>query len=371
MVHITQRDVAKLAGTSQATVSLVLNNAAAGRIAPATVERVRAVIRSTRYVANPAARQLAHQHNQIIGVFTYEPVFPTATADFYHPFLIGLEEAAQERGWDLLLFTSAPATEGRRRLLGENSRLRIADACVLLGREIDQEDLAQLNASDYTFVALGRRDDAGGPVPYVGADYRRATATVARRALDLGHRRLLYLSLGDDHAESTRDRLAGVRAAVGRRRDVSLRRVDLATTSLAAAVRTVIDNDLSCVFVEQGASAEQFARACRRQGVRIGRDLSVILLNELPQARSTGLDFTRLAIPRIEMGRQALDVLDTQMREGRPGDFSTLQRILPLAVVDGATLVPPVRRPVGTARTNRAPGTRAPAKRPSTTHREA
>ena len=340
MVHITQRDVAQLAGTSQATVSLVLNNAAAGRIAPETAERVRDVIRSTGYVANPAARQLALQHNQIIGVFTYEPVFPSATADFYHPFLIGLEEAAEERGWDLLLFTSAPSTEGRRRLLGENSRLRIADACVLLGREVDPDDLAQLNASDYTFVALGRRDDAGGPVPYVGADYRTATREIIRTAVHLGHRRLLYLAMGDDHAESTRDRLAGVRAAVGRRRGMAMKRIDVTTTSMGAAVTAVIDNGITCVLIEEGTHAEQFAVACRRRRIKVGTDVSIVLLNEPPQVRTTRLDYTRLSIPRIEMGRQSIEVLSTQMA-GRTADPSSIQRVLPLSVVPGSTLVPP------------------------------
>ena len=91
-------------------------------------------IRQTGYVADPVARRLAARHNRILGVFTYEPVFPTGSRDFYHPFLVGIEECAERLGCDLLLLTSAPVADGRRRIFHDDNRLRLADGCVLLGR---------------------------------------------------------------------------------------------------------------------------------------------------------------------------------------------------------------------------------------------
>src|SRR5690349_6465576 len=87
--RITQKDIAKMSGVSQATVSLVLNGRADAdvRIAPETRERVLEAIRSTGYVADPIARWLADRHNRILGVFTDEAVF---TGAFYHPFLLGI-----------------------------------------------------------------------------------------------------------------------------------------------------------------------------------------------------------------------------------------------------------------------------------------
>jgi DNA-binding LacI/PurR family transcriptional regulator len=75
---MTQRRIAELAGVSQTTVSLVMNNRvnATGRIAKETRDRVMEVIRATTYVADPAARRLAGGENQILGVFTYEAAFP-------------------------------------------------------------------------------------------------------------------------------------------------------------------------------------------------------------------------------------------------------------------------------------------------------
>ena len=89
--RLTQRDIARLAGVSQATVSLVLNDAKAaeGRIPEETRERVQKAIKETGYVADPIARRMAKGLNRILGVFTYEPAFPSAQADFFLPFLLG------------------------------------------------------------------------------------------------------------------------------------------------------------------------------------------------------------------------------------------------------------------------------------------
>ena len=98
--RVTQRDIARLAGVSQATVSLVLNDAAAaaGRIPQETRERVEKTIRETGYVADPIARRMASGRNSILGVFTYEPACPSEQADFFTPFLFGIEEMAQSLG---------------------------------------------------------------------------------------------------------------------------------------------------------------------------------------------------------------------------------------------------------------------------------
>ncbi|MDF2798353.1 MAG: LacI family transcriptional regulator, partial [Devosia sp.] len=59
--RLTQKDIAQMAGVSQATVSLVLNGAPAaqGRIPDETRERVLKAIRDTGYVADPVARRMA------------------------------------------------------------------------------------------------------------------------------------------------------------------------------------------------------------------------------------------------------------------------------------------------------------------------
>ncbi|MFG1943271.1 LacI family DNA-binding transcriptional regulator [Nonomuraea sp. NPDC048826] len=321
--RLTQQDIARMAGVSQTTVSLVLNGRAEGevRISPETRERVLQVIRETGYVADPAARRLAERRNRIYGVFTYEAVFPAESADFYHPFLVGIEECAEEAGCDLLLFTSAKAEQGeRRRIFSAESRIRLADGCVLLGRTVDHDDLARLLAERIPFVSVGRRDDAGGPVPYVGADYPPAVRALVARAAALGHRRMAYVGAGEG-AESYADRLRGFTEGVAA----------AGVTGLRLRAADLFDSGATVAFAEEPADGAAIAEAARARGLDVPGDLSIVTLGA-PTAPA-GLDFTGFRIPRREMGRRAVELL-TQVLER--GDHP--QELLACELVEGSTL---------------------------------
>lgn len=336
--RLTQRDIARLARVSQTTVSLVLNNrtAASARIPAETRDRVLKVIRETGYVADPLARRLLQQRNQILGVFTYEPVFPSASADFYHPFLSGIEQSAEELGCDLLLFTSAPVTDGQRLVFHENNRLRIADGSLLLGRRIPADELSRLVTENYPFVCVGRRDNPvlhdGTPVtiPYVGADYTTATATVTERALHLGHTQLAFVGPGEG-AESSADRLAGFRQIAPHGLHLS------PSAATDEVLQELLQRGVTAVFVEDLADAAALADAARQRGLDVPGDLSVIALGDASRPVAGDTDYSGFHIPRQEMGRRAVGLLDAILS----GEEAETQQLLPCELVDGSTLSKP------------------------------
>jgi LacI family transcriptional regulator len=328
--RVTQQDIARMTGVSQATVSLVLNGRDDGdvRIAPETRERVLQAIRRTGYVADPIARRMTARHNRILGVFTYESVFPAGMGDFYHPFLVGIEECAERIGCDLLLFTSAPVVDGRRRIFHQDNRLRLADGCILLGQWLDPAELGRLVAEGPAFVSVGRRDDAGGPVPYVGAGYPEATAAQVRAAAERGHRRLVYVGEGSAGPESHRDRMRGFTTAAA---ETGADGRHLRTPDLDA----IIAEERTCVFVEEFADGVALARHAAERGLRVPADLSIVTLGDPTRPAATDIDFTGFRIPRRDMGWQAVEVL-AALLEGAGGDRT--QRILPCEPVAGTTL---------------------------------
>jgi DNA-binding LacI/PurR family transcriptional regulator len=335
---VTQQDIARMTGVSQATVSLVLNGRddADIRIAPETRERVLQAIRSTGYVADPIARRLAARHNRILGVFTYESVFPAGLGDFYHPFLVGIEECAERVGCDLLLFTSAPVVSGRRRIFHQDNRLRLADGCVLLGRSLDPAELSRLLGEGQPFVSVGRRDDAGGPVPYVGVDYPTATAALVRRAVQLGHRRLAYVGEGGG-AESHADRLRGFTTGVAET-GVAGRHERLADRALDDVLDSIARERITAVFVEEYADGAALVQLAAARGVAVPADLSFVALGDPTRPSGAEVDFTGFRIPRREMGWQAVEVLTGLLG----GSSAPSQRMLSAELVDGATLAPPI-----------------------------
>ncbi|MEV0385688.1 LacI family DNA-binding transcriptional regulator [Nonomuraea sp. NPDC050643] len=327
--RLTQQDIARMAGVSQTTVSLVLNGRAEGevRISPETRDRVLQVIRETGYVADPAARRLVERRNRIYGVFTYEAVFPAESADFYRPFLVGIEECAEEAGCDLLLFTSAKVEQGeRRRIFSAESRIRLADGCVLLGRTIDRDDLSRLLSEGIPFVSVGRRDDAGGPVPYVGADYPPAMRALVERAAALGHRRMAYVGAGQG-AESYADRLRGFTEGVAA---AGVEGVHLTSAD------GLFGSGATVVFAEELADGAAIAEVARTRGLDVPRDLSIVALGAPTRPVSTDIDFAGFRIPRREMGHRAVELLTQVLERG-----GTPQELLACELVEGSTLAPP------------------------------
>lgn len=335
----TQKQIAELAGVSQATVSLVLNGVEGNgvRIPEETRQRVLDVINSTIYVADPAARRLAGVGNKILGVFTYEPAFPKESLDFYTPLLTGIESEAERLGCDLLLFTSARVEDGHRHIFQSNNRIGLADGCLLLGREIDREDLVRLVAENYPFVAIGRRDVEG--VPYVGVDYAGATKRLVQSALERGHRRFLYVHVDSD-SESVRDRRAGLESGLALATDASLGLRVGNDSAIEVIVAEIAETGTTAVFVEDPPLSVGIARALEAAGLSVPGDVSIVVLGDTSRLDVDRRDFTRLLPPRIELGQRATELLNTILTgtDQMPAEQSRILLECPIEL--GTTLAP-------------------------------
>lgn len=335
--RLTQKEIAKRAGVSQATVSIVLNGAERDkkRIPDDTRLRIQKVINETGYVADPIARSMAKGRNNILGVFTYEPAFPRAQADFFTPFLFGIEEAAEERGYDLLLMTSAERDpNGAKRMFSETSRMRIADGCLLLGRAFDRSDLVRLVQDDFDYMAIGRRDDAGGPVDYVGADYAHATRALVERARELGHKSFTYVG-ADSGAESIADRWIGFHQGLHDGGELSLH-VGEAGRPAEVLLEQVQAAGASVVFFIELADAIPFKRTAISAGLSVPGDISIVVLGSHVRPDDTETNFATYRIPREEMARKATIALIEQI-EGSDGKK---QELLTCELIEGETLGP-------------------------------
>lgn len=339
--RVTQRQIAQLAGVSQATVSLVLNGRTGEgvRIPEETRERVQRVIEETNYVADPSARRLAGVDNRILGVFTYEPAFPTRSLDFYTPLLNGIEAGAEKLGSDLLLFTSTPVTNGRRRLFHERNRLRLADGVLLLGVEMDPSELARLVEEQFRVVAVGRRDTPA--IPYVGINYTAATAELVRRAIAMGHSRIFYLRI-DSEGESVRDRFDGVRKGVVGTSAVLADRISDGG-SLEADWAAVTNFEPTLLIAESPDVAEALHERAIEDEYSVPGDLSIITLASSPRLSPGDVNFTRLNPPRTELGERSVNLLARLLSDEDYPSESELRTLMPCPIVDGATLSAPTQ----------------------------
>lgn len=341
-------DVAQRAGVSSATASLVLNNRVTGnvRIPPETQQRVLAAAEELGYVADPVAQSLARGRNGLLGVFTFEAIFPVTHRDFYYPFLVGIERAAEMLGFDLLLFTSTSVGDGRRRIYRDGrNRLRLADGAILLGVEESKTEVQALVQEGYPFVFVGRRELEGCEISYVAADYAAATAELIERMVNVGHLRIAYVG-AEQFTESLLDRRRGYRdglAASGCAVDDSLLCLCTGQRMVAPQLQTLLDQGVTAVVTESGPIAYSLLQACNELMLDIPGDLSVGLMGDPFGDMENVGHLSGFSIPREEMGAQAVHLLTRLLNTKTPA--TSQQASLPCKPVAGSTIAPPRTRP--------------------------
>lgn len=342
--RVSQADVARHAGVSAGIVSSVINARDYGsiRVSEATRERVLASVRELGYVPDIAARNLARGSNRLIGVFTYEAMFPIESQNFYHEFLVGIEEAADQAEYHLLLVTGAKNEERRRSIYaGGVNHLRLADGGLLLGTNESSEEIVRLAGESYPFVFVGERAFPGVELSFVAGDYVEGTAGLVGRAVELGHRRI---AMGQTQAaEPIAGRQAGFRLARGRygltEEDTPMLLVGSAPDRLSphAFVDELVRRRITAVVLESNGIAAEVRAAAEQRGLRVPRDLSLVGLSGA-QFRPEEADLTELSIPRYEMGAEAVRLLLRLMADPAQAPLRTR---LSCGIRTGSTLVAP------------------------------
>jgi DNA-binding LacI/PurR family transcriptional regulator len=334
-------DVARLAGTSEAAVSVVLNGRVgeSARVSEETQARIWESVRQLGYRANPVARNLAGGRNQIIGVFTYEPTFPIESRDFYYPFLVGVEAEAAAQDYDLLLFASA-GDQGKRAIYRNGiNRLQLADGAVLLGQSPDRAELQHLLTDGYPFVFIGRREAPGYPVPYAAAGYAEATAEIVQYMFEHDHRHIVYFR-GIVDVESSTDRERGVCLGYQRaRQDIDPGIMWRGTPDLVtpAVLTEYLQAGATAFLAENDVIGEAILMQAEALGLRCPEDFSLAVLGDSLRSTAPPRDWTSFKIPREAMGRKAVQLLLTMLNTqgGSPEQF---QVTLPCTFIPGTTV---------------------------------
>lgn len=342
--RVSQADVARAAGVSPALVSVVVNNRVDGpiRISEATRSRVRQTIEELGYVPDPAARRMVGAASNVLGVFTYESVFPLGGENFYREFLVGVEDAAEEVGRDLLLVTSSRRVERRSLYANGVNGLRLADGGLLIGSDADSDEMRRLIDEGYPFVFIGERHIDGCELSFAAADYIGGTRAAIGRLHDLGHRRIALLA---SHHDPVPGRREGYRQGC-RGWGLELREVEhtlrgVASEDRAADIRRILDDLLAAgvtaVLTQSSHHARLVRTEARTRGLVLGRDLSLVDLGGDVHAAGPG-ELTALDLPRREMGREAVRLLLALIDEP---DGAPYRVWLDCPLVDGGTVGPP------------------------------
>ena len=186
MVAFTSKDVARLAGVSQSTVSYVMTGKRP--ISETTRQRVLAAIKELTYEPNQGARALASQRTNVVGLVV--PFSPGADTGGLLPFIETIASSARERDHEVLLVTADEGSAGLRRLAGRS----LCDAIVLMDIHGRGDDRIPVAASlPVPVVLVGVPEDPMG-LHCVDLDFPVAARLAVDELAATGHQRLAFIS---------------------------------------------------------------------------------------------------------------------------------------------------------------------------------
>ncbi len=106
--------------------------------------------------------------------------------EFYR-FFVGIQEAAEKIGYDLLILNNRPTAANR------SSRISLADGAVMIGINRDDNDILQLLKRKFPLVFVGRREAPGVQTHWVTFDYRSVIRQMISHISPACHEGLVYI----------------------------------------------------------------------------------------------------------------------------------------------------------------------------------
>jgi LacI family transcriptional regulator len=329
----TLKELAARAGVHPATISRVANNDPHLRIGPATRKRIEALLKETGYQPDPMARGLKTRQSFVLAM-----VIPDITNSLFAGIFKGLEEAAGERGFSVLL-CNTDGDPKRERAHLETLRARRVAGVVLASSFLKDPSVRWLKARGVPHVLVNRYSDTSHA--FVGSDDVAGGRLATRHLIELGHRRIAHLG-GGMGTSTGRLRSRGYREALaeaGLPPDPALEAVtgyveDPATEGMDLLLD--LADPPTAVFAGNDLVAAGALTAAQRRGLRVPGELAVVGYNDIPLARRPRL--TTIHVPMHEFGRQSARILLEQVASGSPSG----ERVIfePELVVRGTTVSP-------------------------------
>lgn len=312
------------ARVSTATVSRVINGSPL--VTGDTRDRVLKVIRSLGYRPSHAARTLARNRTDILGV-----VFPEIASGFFTEVLRGIDDVADEHGYHLMTCFSHGLRD-EKEFVGRMLRERRMDALILMNLSTPDAAIREMARHDAPVVLIDRPLRESKLCAIIMDNIAGAEAAT-RHLVEHGYDRIAILT-GPEDSYDSQQRFEGFRRALER----SNRTIfpDLVwkgaftEESGQQVMRAWLDAGKElpdAILATNDVMALGAWNVLRERGVRVPDDVALVGFDDIESARHLGL--TSVSVPMRAMGRAAAEAAIQQIssRKTQP------QRMLPTALV--------------------------------------
>lgn len=307
------KELAQKLNLSPTTVSRALNGYP--EVNDATRDRIIAAAKRYNYRPNTRAIRLATGRAMAVG-----HVFPVATKNeimnpIFADFIAGAGEVYAANGYDMLL--SVVADEAEAAAYRDLKSCGAVDGVIMHAVRTYDSRIATLQELGLPFVSHGRATGVETDYSWVDVNNRRAFLRATEFLLDLGHSRIALVNGKEDMDFAIRRRTGYVDALAGRSisPDPDLMASEEMTelSGYRAASRMLdLPNPPTAFVAASMLSGMGVRRAIEARGLKMGRDVSVIIFDDELSYLRNGEDlpiFTATRSSVRDAGRIAAQML--------------------------------------------------------------
>ncbi|MDM9629046.1 LacI family DNA-binding transcriptional regulator [Rhizobium sp. S152] len=334
----TMSDVAKLAGVSQATVSMVLNGTGGTR-----------VTEKTRMLVRAAAKQLGYRvwMRASVGSGGLQAIGFIIDDSTSNPIVNKAIDAARQIAWENGAVLVVLPTQN-------DERLRTAALELLFAHRVVGVVFAAFFTREYSLpqklssvpVVLINCHTKGDIAPAILPAHTLGAETAVRHLTTAGHKRIAFIN-GESWMEASKDRLRGYRrglktAGIG----FDARLVRSGNWTLSGGRECTIKllalpEPPTAIFCASDEMAIGCYEAIKEAGLTIPGDISVIGFDDITSSRHLEPPLTTILVPHDDMGRRAITHLFAKRDSDRQSEIITGRLQIDCPLLERASVGPP------------------------------
>ncbi len=309
----TIKDIARKAGVSISTVSLVLNHR--GYVADETREKILSIIDEMDYKPLHSARKLATQKTGNIGYILWEGHFSEVEM-FYSQVFLGMEYAARKNDYYILLTTVNDHFDPREdlpRFLQYND----VDGVALAGR-VPLELVAYLDNHAIPFVLIDY-EVPGKNYNTIKIDNYNGAFRAVEYLIKQGRKHISFVG-GTFIHPSIKERYRGYKDALEKHHLITNKYLDKYSycenveTSRAIGekgIKTLLKSypEIDAVFCCNDTTALGVLSGIQSLEKKVPEEIAVFGFDDIPPAEFSSPKLSTLRVPKLDIGKEAYKLL--------------------------------------------------------------
>ncbi len=330
MERTTIKDIAKECDVSLSTVSLVLNKNP--RISEKTRSRVLSAVARHGYQPNIHARGLASQTSQTVSVVV--PHLNHVFADIYFGEIVsGIYDRACEESYKVLLDVANEKFVESHEYLNLLKSKR-ADGMLFIASSAEDTYLREFEKTSHAFVLVNHYFP-GSTLSFIAVDYKDSARQAADHLIGLGHRSIGVIAgtntyTGRDFRDAFIERCVGSGLSAKDVPWVDGGREWSQEGGFEAAHQLLSRNPkLTAIMAGNDRMGIGALRYLHTHGLRVPEEISVMGVDDIPQASFTTPGLTTIRHELYQMGRVAFEKMVAIFRD----EITSCSEILPVKLV--------------------------------------